>query len=67
MSPETVIAKRLIKEHMLFNDLKSHNIDISKSMAKAFKSAHGKYQMHLEDQRQKRISTRSGDESNASF
>ena len=26
-------------------------------MVKAFKSAHSKYQMHLEDQRQKRIST----------
>ena len=57
MSPETVIAKRLIKDHMLSNDLKPHNIDISKSMVKAFRSAHGKYQMHLEDQRQKRIST----------
>ena len=57
MSPETVIAKRLIKDHMLSNDLKPHNIDISKSMVKGFKSAHGKYQMHLEDQRQKRIST----------
>ena len=57
MSAEIVIAKRLIKNHMLSNDLKPHNIDISKSMVKAFKSAHGKYQMHLEDQRQKRIST----------
>ena len=56
MSPETVIAKRLIKDHMLSNDLKPHNINISKSMVKAFKSAHGKYKMHLEDQRQKRIS-----------
>ena len=56
MSPETVIAKRLIKGHVLSNDLKPHNIDISKSMIKAFKSAHGKYQMHLEDQQQKRIS-----------
>ena len=42
---------------MLSNDSKPNNIDISKSTVKAFKSAHGKYQMHLEDQRQKRIST----------
>ena len=50
MIPETVIAKRLIKDHILSSDLKPHNFDISKSMVKAFKSAHGKYQMHLEDQ-----------------
>ena len=53
MSLETVIAKRLMKDHMRSNDLKPHNIDISKSMVTAFKGAHGKYQMHLEDQRQK--------------
>ena len=29
MSPETVIAKRLIKDHMLSSDLKSHNIEIN--------------------------------------
>ena len=28
MSPETVIAKHLIKNHMLSNDFKPHNIDI---------------------------------------
>ena len=56
-SPETVIAKRLIKDHMFSNDLTPHNIDISKSMVKVSKSVHDKYQMHIEDQRQKRIST----------
>ena len=50
MCPETVIAKCLIKDYMLSNDLKPRNIDFSKSVVKAFKSAHGKYQMHLEDQ-----------------
>ena len=49
MSPKAVIAKLLIKDHMLSNDLKPHNIDISKSMVKAFKSTQRKYQMHLED------------------
>ena len=57
MSPKTVIAERLIKDHMLSNDLKPDNIGISKLMVKAFKSGHSKYQMHLEDQRQKRILT----------
>ena len=38
------------------NNFKRHNINISNSMVKAFKSAHSKYQMHLEDKQQKRIS-----------
>ena len=53
MSPETAIAKRLNKDHMLSNNLKPHNIDILKSKVKAFESAHRKYQMHLEDQQRK--------------
>ena len=56
MSPEIVIAKRLMKDRMFSSDLRTHNIDISKSMVKAFRKAHCKYQMNLEDQRQKRIS-----------
>lgn len=56
MIPKTAIAKCLIKDHMLLNDLKPHNIDISKLMIKALKSPQGKYQMHLEDQLQNQVS-----------
>ena len=57
MSPETVIAKSLIKDHKLSNNLKPLKISILKSMVKVFKNAHSKYQIHLKDQQQKRIST----------
>ena len=55
MTSETVITKRLIKDHMLSNHLKTHPIDIGKAMIKAFKGAHSKYQNHLEEKRKKRV------------
>ena len=39
MSTETVISKRVIKDHMLANGLKPHAIEILKSMIKAFRNA----------------------------
>ena len=40
MSTETIISKRLIKNHMLANGLKTQTIEISKPMIKAFRNAH---------------------------
>ena len=40
MSAETVISKRLMKDHMLGNGLKPHTIEVSKPMSKAFRNAH---------------------------
>ena len=51
MSPETVIAKRMIKDHMLSHDLKPYTIKISKPLVLAFKSARQKYEVHLEEER----------------
>ena len=51
MSPETVIAKRMIKDHMLSHDLKSYTIKISKPHVLAFKSARQKYEIYLEEER----------------
>ena len=51
MSPETVIAKRMIEDHMLSHDLKPYTIEISKPLVLAFKSAHQKYEIHLEEER----------------
>ena len=51
MSPETVIAKRMIKDHILSNDLKPYTIEISKPLVLAFKSARQKYEIHLEEER----------------
>ena len=51
MSPETVITKRMIKDHMLSHDLKPYTIEISKPLVLAFKSARQKYEIHLEEER----------------
>ena len=51
MAPETVIAKRMIKDHMLSHDLKPYTIEISKPLVLAFKSARQKYEIHLEESR----------------
>ena len=49
MSPHTVIAKRIIKDHMLSNDLAAHTIIISAAMIKSFRSARQKYYILLEE------------------
>ena len=56
MNPETVISKRVIKDHMLAHNLKPYSIDISPAMVKSFKAAHSKYQLYLEEEKKKKIS-----------
>ena len=51
MSAESVISKRLIKDHMLFHKLKPYTIEITDPMIRAFKSSHLKYQLHLESEK----------------
>ena len=51
MSAETVISKRLIKDHMLEHGLKPHAIDISKPTIKPFRNAHAVYKAKLEKER----------------
>ena len=51
MSPETVIAKRMIKDRILSRDLKPYRIEISKPLVLALKSARQKYEIHLEKER----------------
>ena len=50
---ETVIAKRLIIEHVVVNKLKSHTIEMTKFMLKAFRSAHSSYKTPLEEEKKK--------------
>ena len=53
MSPETIISKRIIKDHMLANDLTQYTIKIDAPMIKAFRSARVKYQEYLKSQKEK--------------
>lgn len=57
MSPETIISKRIIKDHMLANDLKQYTIKIDAPMVKAFRSARAKYIEFLKLQKEKRANT----------
>ena len=47
MSPNTVISKRFIKDHMLANNLKSYAITSVSSIMKPFRSARMRYEEYL--------------------
>ena len=53
MSPNTIIAKRIIKDHMLSNDLAPHTIIISAAMIKSFRSARQKY--YIEEEKKNKV------------
>ena len=53
MTPETVISKRLIRDHMIANEISPHSIDVSGPLIKEFRSAHQKYVIHLKDAKEK--------------
>ena len=55
ISAETVISKRLIKDHMLANRLKPHTIEILKLMIKAFRNTHAVYKAKLEEERKNAV------------
>ena len=55
LSAETVISKRLIKDHMLGNGLKPHTIEISKPMIKAIRNTHAVYEVKLEEERKNAV------------
>ena len=57
MGPETVIAKGLIIDQMVANNLKPYTIEITKSMLKAFRSARPSYRIHLEEDKKKAFLT----------
>ena len=54
MNPGTVIAKHLMKDHILFHQLKSHTIKITSSIIKAFRGAHMKYKLQHEEKKKKK-------------
>ena len=50
MSSNTIIAKRIIKDHMLSNDLAPHTIIISPAMIKSFRSPRQEHYIRLEEE-----------------
>ena len=58
ISPEGVIAKRLVKDHLIANNLKPHSIQITNPMIRAFKGARQSYVIYLDDENKKKIQTK---------
>ena len=55
MSPNIIIAKRIIKDHMVPNDLAPHTIIISPAMIRSFRSSHQKYYIHLGEEKKNKV------------
>ena len=53
ISPEDVIAKKLVKDHLLANNLKPYTIQITNPMVRAFKGAHQSSATYLDDNKKK--------------
>ena len=60
MSPETVVSKKIIKDHMLPFNLKPYTIEITNPLIVAFKYSHRRYKIHLEEEKKKRQETKGG-------
>jgi len=51
-SADTIISKRIIKDHMLANDMKPFTIEIDSSLIRAFRSARMKYEEFLKSKKE---------------
>ena len=58
MTPNTIIAKHVIKDHMLSNGLTPHTITISHAIIKYFRLARQKYYIHLEEEKKMEMRAR---------
>ena len=55
MSPNTIIAKRIIKDHLLSNDLAPHIVMVSPAIIKSFRLARQKYHIHPEEEKKNKV------------
>ena len=49
MKKESIVARKIIRDHMLTNSIQPHTIDINNAMIVSFKAARQKYQLYLEE------------------
>lgn len=54
MSPETVVSKRMSKDHMLAFNLKPHPIETTNPLIVAFKFSCQRYEIHLEEEKKEK-------------
>ena len=64
-SPESLTAKRIVKDHILANKLKSYTIEITVPIVQAFRSGRQKHEVHLEEEKKKKQKSRGLSKSNA--
>ena len=49
MKKESIVARKIIRDHMLTNSIQPHTIDINNAFIVSFKAARQKYQLYLEE------------------
>ena len=54
----SALKARLVKDHILANNLKLHTIQTSNPMVRAFNGAHQRYAIYLDDENKKKIQTK---------
>ena len=49
MKKESIVARKIMRDHMLTSSIQLHTIDINNAMIVSFKAARQKYQLYLEE------------------
>ena len=58
MTPVSIISRRIIKDHLIANQLKLHTVHITASLIKSFRSAHQAYMIELDNAKKEKEKTR---------
>ena len=51
MEEKSIVARRVIKDHLITYDLKSHEVPINQELKRSVRSARVRYYLYLEDKK----------------
>ena len=57
MTPVSIISRRIIKDHLIANQLKPHTVHITASLIKSFRSARQAYMVELDNAKKEKEKT----------
>ena len=57
ISAESIISRRIVKDHILSHQVQPHTIEINNPMIVAYKSARLKYTIHMEEEKKEKEKT----------
>ena len=57
MTPLSIISRRIVKDHLIANNLKPHTLEITSQLIKDFRSAHQKYVNQLKEEKKNKQKT----------